>query len=313
MGHEVYAEHFRLASLEGLLSDDELLSFLIREGYWDVERNKLLDSIPKDIEQFKVSLYENQFKSNEKAKIRKYLKVAKDKLQELFQQRGSHDHLSCSGVASLARSKFLIGCSVFRNGKPVFHEDELWQGDSDLLEQIMHAYGSQKLDEATFRELARTEPWRSIWANHKIESSLFGVPSIDYTEDQRSLVCWSMLYENVSSHPNAPSDDVINDDDVLDGWLIKQRKSRDESRSNLEEIVPNEKIRDSQEVFLVADTHEDARKIDALNSEQGSFIKQARFQALSKAGTLDEMEMPDTKRRVRAEITKRLSQSMGGS
>lgn len=311
VGHEVYADYLEHAVSEGLFDESELLSFLMTSGFWDMKKNALLEALPKEIDQFKVALFKSQFKSKEKQVIRKALNTARAKYAELAESRGMYDFLSCSGIASFARSKYLVGSSTYLNNTRIF-TDNFWNEDSNLLEEVMSAYSRTRFSEATYRELARNEPWRSIWMTNKRESSLFGIPAIEYTEEQRNLVCWSLFYDDIYAHPNCPTEDVINDDDILDGWAIEQKRLRDAAMgaNAADDIVKNEKIRNSQEVYLVAETHDDARKIDGLNTEQASITKKARFAALAKHGELNEMQMPDTAKRLRQEVTQRLSQAM---
>ncbi len=312
LAQELYLERFRDCELEGLYTDAQLMDFLYAHDFWSPEQEKLLELLPKDIDQFKVALFKTGFRSNEKTVVRKALQTAREKLSDLLDQRGAYAHLSCSGVAALARSKYLTGAALYRrDGRPAF-AGNFWKGSSSLLDAAMEEVSKQKLTETQYRELARTEPWRSIWSTSKSEGSLFGVPVTRHNEDQHNLVCWSMLYDNVYGHPQAPSDEVVADDDVLDGWLIDQRQQRDAAshQTSADELIKNEKIRGSQEVYLMADTMEDARKVEGLNNEMVQAVKRRRFQALKAAGTLNELEMPDTRQRLRMEVTQKLSQSM---
>ena len=43
----------------------------------------------------------------------------------------------------------------------------------------------------------------------------------------KNIVMWSQLYDNVQESMDAPTKDVIKDDDLLDGWLIVQGKKRE--------------------------------------------------------------------------------------
>ncbi len=309
IGHEVYADYIERGKELGLYDDTELLGFLMSHGFWDAKKHTTLETLPKEIDQFKLALFKSQFKSKEKQTIRKALGIARATQADLSEQRGQYDFLSCSGVAALARSKFLIGSATYLGKTNVFRE-RFWEQDSERLEEVMSGYARSRIPETAFRELARNDPWRSIWTTYKVESSLFGIPAIDYTEDQRSLVCWSVFYDNIYAHPNCPTDEVINDDDVLDGWAIEQKRIRDAAmNANIgDNIVQNDKIRNSQEIYLIAQTPEDAKKIDGLNDEMGSIIKKQRFNALEKAGELHELQMPDTAKRLRKEVVQRLSE-----
>jgi hypothetical protein len=307
---ELYQEVFIESELQGCYSDQELLSFLLENSLWDEDREKLITGLPKEIEEFKVRLFKELFKSNERKVIRKALGVAKEKLEELTHQRNAYGYLSCSGAAAIARNRYLMGCSLYYpDGRPVFASDTFWDEPSDLLEQVIVYSGQQRLSETELRELARTDPWRSVWACRKSEGTVFGIAACDYTEDQSRLISYTVLYDSIFEHPECPADNIIGDDDMLDGWMIDQRRQR-EARQNAkhgEDLVGSEKVRGAQEVYLVADTNEDARKIDGLNDQFASAVKQARINTLNKQGVVNEAEMPDTRMKLRMEMNQLLS------
>lgn len=291
------------------MNDDELLEWLYDYEYWNDDKQKLLKNLPKEIEEFKVGLFKAGFKSNEQAEIQKAIVKAKNKLGELISERHSFDHLSINGCASMAKSKYLVGCGLFwATGKHVFDMDNFWQEDSEKLDKAFLAISEYRLNEQIFRELARKEPWRSLWSIRKVESSLFGIPAIDYSEEQKEIVGWSQLYDSVYEHPNKPSDFVIENDDYLDGWMIVQRREQEKNqiKKSGDDITKNEKIRGASEIFVPADTISDAAKVDVLNDDVARMTKKARFKALEKKGTMSEAEMPDTRRNMQMEANRLL-------
>lgn len=307
LANEVYLDHVEQA--EGLLTDEELLEWLIEYGYWDETKQSLLTKLPKEIEEFKVGLYKAGFKSKEQAEIRKFIGMAKKKLSELNAERYGFDYLSINGCAAMAKSKYLVGCGLFYNsGKPVFDMDNFWDEDSERLDLALVALAEQRLDEPTYRELARKEPWRSLWSIRKVESSLFGIPAADYSDEQKELVGWSQLYDSVYEHPERPTDFVIENDDYLDGWMIVQRREQEKHqvKKSGDDITKNEKIRSAGEVFVPADTLEDAIKVNDLNDDMAKATKKMRFKALEKKGIMSEAEMPDTKRNMQMEANRLL-------
>ena len=65
----------------------------------------------------------------------------------------------------------------------------------------------------------------------------------------------------------------------------------------------------SQEVFLIADTVDDAKKIDVLNDEMAKRTKRQRFNYLKDKGEVNEIDMPDTKNRLIMEANNKLFES----
>lgn len=302
VANEVFQEALEEAELGGLYSEDGLLAYLLEHDFWDEEREELFEKLPKDIEELKVGLFQATFRSNERKTIRAALDAAKQKYAELLEQRGRDTHLSCLGFATLARARYILGASLWDGAGPVFTSNEqFWHADCELLDEVMEGYSRLRLSEPDFRDLARNEPWRSIWSCHKLEGTLFGVAPVDYTEEQLALANWSNLYDSIYQHPECPPDDVIADDDMLDGWMIVQKRKR-ASATPFSDPHPN-----ADEVYIVADTMEDAKKIHELNSAAGKATVKRRFDHLRKHRDreVNELDMPDTRQRLRMEVTQR--------
>jgi hypothetical protein len=109
---------------------------------------------------------------------------------------------------------------------------------------------------------------------------------------------FSQMYDNVSEHPDAPDDAVLEDDDALDGWFLIQKDKRKAEKSNqnmntMLGIDPN-----AQEVFIPAQTPEDIQRIHDMNSVQGKMIKAQRSAAIQKEGVLKEHQLPDRRREI---------------
>lgn len=296
---EVYEEALADARFDGLFDAADLEQFRFMHRLWDGERQALLDGLAKDIESLKVGLYENAFRRNEQARGRAALKIAREKQAELSAQLHAYDHLTAEGAAGMARIRYLAAASLLNlDGTAVIPQAEFGQGHP-LVDTAVELYLGSRLDESTFRELARTDPWRTIWgARSSAGAGVFGAAAADLSEEQLSLQAWSQTYDNVAEHPEGPPQEVVEDDDMLDGWFIlqrRERKQKDREKKKADAALTNEKIRNSGEVFIVAQTDEDAREIDALNDPAAAMVKAQRMAAIRSRGTVQEAEMPDTK------------------
>jgi len=121
------------------------------------------------------------------------------------------------------------------------------------------------------------------------------------------------MYDNIYQHPKSPAEEIIADDDMLDGWVIVQRREREGDVNRAAgEAVGNEKIRGSEEVYVPADTADDAKKVLSMNDGFAKATIKQRFALLRKRGEVAELEMPDTAMRLRMETTRKLSQSAKG-
>ena len=172
------------------------------------------------------------------------------------------------------------------------------------------------LGEQECRELSRTEPWRSIWNSGKKVDSIFGKPSVDFTAEQNMLVTWSSMYDSIAESSECPSDEVIEDDDALDGWLILQRRKREAQmgKSSAEKVIGNEKIANAGEVFIMTgNKQEDMDRVAALNDPHIQAVKKSRFKALKDDGKPIEVQnLPDVRQDIKMESHNKMRDTFRG-
>lgn len=269
----------------------QCLNKLVKSGLCTRDIDNNLKEIEKRIEDLKVKLYESLLRPKEHKSIREQLKKVKDKQQELLNTRHMFDHLTLEGFAEMAKRQHILFKTVVNlDGSPLWESKD--DVDSLLLENIAHRAYEQILSSTEIRRLARNEPWRSYWNVNK--ANPFGKPSVELTDEQRTIIMYSKMYDSIYEHPEAPPDNVINDDDLCDGWLIKQRREGEKKKTE-KQLKKNNKKRNANldradEVFLVAqgeseeERNEDARQINSLNSFEGVMIKKQREATIKRKG-----------------------------
>lgn len=290
-------------------SEEDLLKFLVNQNLWDLIRQERIDALPQEMEDCKVELFNCVFKSLDKIRIKEKINALKIEFEKLYRERHKYDHLTNVGVATMAKTKYLIGCSLRKNGKKIFKGD-WWESPGDLIDRCMNFIVENKLSDNQLRELARTEPWRSHWNARKAGMRLFH--NKFFTDEQMSLVSWTGIYDNIYGHPECPSQSIIEDDDALDGWMIVQRRKRGDSeiKNDVDKLIKNPKIRNSQEIFLVAQTPDDAKKIDSLNNAAASIAKAQKFAAVKQKGSVNEVNMPDVRQRIQMEMNQKSAEKI---
>lgn len=302
----LYQEQLREAELQGLPDEQGLRRYLQEQGLWSDQDTSLLKALPSQIEDLKIQLYKLVFRRNAQKTVRAAISKARTELAHLEGRLRQHEHLSAEGVAQSARLQFLFATGLhYKNGTPVFG-DNPWEGPVEFLEAALGAWAELRLSEAHYRELARTDPWRTIWGARKASLSVFGVDAADLSDEQRTLVRLSTLYDSIYEHPECPADEVLEDDDMLDGWLLEQGRQR-KRQANTKRV---ENLQ-GQEVYLMAETEEDAREVISLNDDQARATLRARHTLMEKRGEVNEMDMPDTKQRLQMEATNKLRSAYG--
>jgi hypothetical protein len=303
---EVYRDARRDAELDGALSDKELLAILVSHRLWNEEKEGELANLTKALEDLKVGLYENRLRSNARLSIRTALKKTKDEITRLETARHGLDYVTIDGLAISAKYRYLIGATIhFEDGTSYWTEGS-WNQADPFIDKVMEIITYERLDESQYRELARNDPWRSIWGAKNFSGrGLFDCAAVEITDEQRNLMLWSGIYDNIREYPDCPADEIFEDNDMLDGWMIMQRRRRESQMASQEgDRIGNQKIRNADEQFIMVDSVEDARKIDTMNDEMARATKSQRMAYLKTQGEVNEVYMPDTARRISMEFTR---------
>ena len=290
--NEVYLNSYKQSAVEGAMDDEEVFELMLQKNLWSDEQQEMLDQLPKDVEEWKVQIFENFVDSEQKEMIRKYLRRAEEVFGKVHSERHAFDHMTCNGVAANSKWNWIIeNCTTDTQRNPYTWKDI---GISSALSY----YQRNLLDDGEIRSLARNEPWKTHWIVNKGQDSLFLNSDKELTSEQRGIFIWSKMYDSISESIEAPSENIINDDDALDGWLITQRRKRD-TEKNEKEVqgkIANDKIANSSEVFVMAKTKEDASKVDDVNTFTAKKIKDSRTNYIhTKGSEVKQGEFKDVK------------------
>jgi hypothetical protein len=283
---EVYQEALEQAIEDEMLDDESMLSYLFEHQLWSADQDAMFEQIPKQIEDLKVKLFELTFKGNERQAVRRQIKALNTEYEKLSIKRYALYQNTQEGYANMAKNYFMLS-------KTLYYENELVRYIPDnLMSEIFACLAKSKPDEKTMREISRTEPWRSTWTLGK--DRVFGCPPSCFSDEQKSLCLWSRMYDNVYEHPEAPHESVISDDDMLDGWFLTQRRRREEdmAKKQGDELI-SERMKKADEIYLVVDNIEDAKKVEMKNSTMGKITKAQRNNKIREKGVVKEADLPD--------------------
>lgn len=315
---DIYDEVYSEAILEGLYTEEESVKELRNRGLWTKKEEEELEIAIKNIDKLKMGLYKS-FKKREKEAARFGLKQTREEITRLTTKKYKLFDKTAEYVANLSKIKFLIGKSLLKeDGDRVWNNNSFWRDTSTLLDEAYFHYITNRITESQIRDLSRNDPWRPIWICKNIENSVFGLPACKLTDDQKAIIAWSKLYDSCYEDQERPSDEVINEDDMFDGWLITKRKEREKEtkKSKAETILTNEKIANSSEVFVMGAepgeetssfTQEDLEEIEDLNSDYSAGIKKERMKVLFERGQVTEASMPDTSRHIQSEFNRMMT------
>lgn len=284
-----FIEVYEQALEGGCVEEEDLFKHLCMNGWKDENLKELEDILPKHIEYFKTQIYETFLRKGEREKARTYLRTAEREYNRLFALRHSLDHLTAVGVATFSRWQFLIEKTT-RNmdGSP-------FNFAKASTHAILSAYYESQLDDLTIREVAKTDKWKSIWQFGKRNNRIFNCEAIESTDEQRKIVAWSSLYDSIHEMPDCPTEDVINDNDAFDGWLIlkDRQQKQDRKKANAEDRFAVHGNAD--EIFVPVKSNEEADSIDSLNSVTSRNIIKNRLDTIRNHGFVTDDQFSDVR------------------
>jgi len=308
----VYQDTLYECSFYGVLTNDEMLQVMIDNGLWTMEEETELNSVPTRLDALKTEMYQRYvgFQSRRVEQARRMISRLRQRQRELALRRHAYDFYTQAGLANTVQLQYLISRSTTDINQRVV---DLETQNDWLMCQLLGIYSSSRPDELQLRSLAQCGSWRMIWSSGRQEGRVFGVPSTWLTPEQQNLIAWSKLYDNINEHSDPPDKVVIEDDDMLDGWIILEQKKREKERR--ERVGGKGQKPGAQETYIMAETAQDAKRIDAMNEPGMAFVKRQRMAALKSKKVVGEQHMPDSQQQISIQAAQqfrdRMKQSSG--
>jgi hypothetical protein len=136
----------------------------------------------------------------------------------------------------------------------------------------------------------------------------------ELTHNQKNIIIWSQMYDNIQESLECPSKDVIEDDDMLDGWFIIQAKKREKEKAenDLNNNIKNEKIKNASEVFVMTRDKKDATTVNNMNNVYTANIKKQREAMIRKRGEVNQHDFIDERLNIQMQQTNAMRGKLGG-
>lgn len=269
------------------LREENLENLLVSLNLWTKDTNMIIKDIEKKIDNSKADYYSHFKFSDKKKTIKKNLDNYKKQLNSILVKKEELYSNTLEGYANSIKNEFIITHTLYKNDNLVFNNKKD-ENNYILFNNIVNELNKHTINITDFKKLARSNIWRSYWNVKKNE-----VFQNDLTDDQRTLIGISQMYDRIYEHPECPSDDIIEDDDALDGWMIiqKRKTEKDKKQQQLDSLNP--KLKNAQEVFLFANNQEEAQEILGLNNFEGLSKMKNKIAHVNKFGLTPESQLPD--------------------
>lgn len=305
--YRVFDEAYSQSLSDEIMTEDEMIDWLKENLIWTKFNENRVESLKKDIENYKVEIYHSRQDPKKVKGIRFVIRDVEHNLEKELLIKNSQYQNTCEGIAQTAKISWLISNTTFVDNEPYDFSDV-------SLNEVVSLWQDSILNDSQCRELSRNEPWKSTWSISKnVRNRLFfNNEDTDLTLNQKNLIVWSQIYDNIYESIECPPKSVIDDDDMLDGWLILQNKKHEKSRaeSDAENLLKNPKIKNAKEVLIVANNPEHIKNIQNLNDERGKHIIQQRFDTIEQLGTVSQDQLPDEKLNLHLQKMKMMKENL---
>lgn len=271
-------------------------SLLINLGLWNSDALKIITKIEKNMDDTKVSLFQSALIETKCKSLRKNLDSLKKQYNKVMGHKYEMMSNTLEGYANGAKHEYIICNTLYKNSELVFNNKQTTNDQNSYIffNELLLEINKHNISIETYKQIAKHNLWRGYWNCDK--NNIFSDSVIEWTEEQRSLVNVSVMYDNIYNHPECPSDNVINDDDMLDGWMIYQKRKSDKNKKTDQIDSLNPKLKNAQEVFLMSNSKEETQEILSLNSDEGLSRIKSKFDHIDKTeGPVKEFELPDVK------------------
>lgn len=288
----IYNDFWLLEDIESLLFDLQLVSRDYKSS---------LSKLEKTLEKTKINLYQQYFDSTKRNKIKQRITSLKESIDQIYNQQHSLDFLTLEHYCDNIKHEFIISNTLYH-----YESDSLVFDPSNIeyttFNKIISIISKNMIDISTYKKISRSDYWKNYWSNNKL--NIFNEPVKEWSEEQKSLINISCMYDKIYEHPDSPKEEIINDDDALDGWMLfqKQENDRQKKEKGVDSMLSGN-MRNATEVFLMAQNKDQAQDILSLNSEKSlSTLQQKVDFVKSSSQPVRDGQLPDVKQRLMQQL-----------
>lgn len=270
---------------------------------WNNDKEDKFNNLVKDLDQHKINLSRNYINLNIRASIKSTIDIFNKEINDLYSQKHCFDYLTLEYYAQSIKNQYLIANMVYSlDNKKILTYYDFDNMDSMFLEKILSEIHNNSIDSLTIKKISRHDLWRSFWGVSK--ENIFEGKIKDWTDEQRSLVNFSNVLDSIRGHMEAPSEDIIKDDDALDGWILYQNQKNEQQKTkNLLDEKFNLSKKKAGEVFVISQDKNERKSINDLNDAQTKKdIKNMIKLSNEKEGPIDWADLPHVRRELQQEV-----------
>lgn len=273
---------------------EELIKSAIELGLWNIEKDKSLKELKKEHKEIKNRFIRSKH-DLEKSRFLSKMNQTEKEIRNLNKQKYQFMGISAEFRSQRSRKNFLI--------KNICDYETIDKYGKDFL--VAKYFDENHLEEEDIREIARSEPFRSMWnTSKKTSTSLIQNISESLTEYQQFLFYWANVYDYIFENPDTPDGLDVNNDIAVDKWLATESKTKNKNNNNFNlngDVNGVETFKFAKNQNEASDLYQDAGR------ETQKHVKEITT-AVSKGEKVEDQELPSVQRDLRAALIKKSTQ-----
>jgi hypothetical protein len=283
----------------GWLPKTSIDNMLLLYNIWNKAREEELVTLNKILDGAKIQLYLKYGMPKLKKENKKIIQQTKEKIHRLYEQKSYFNCLSLEDYANSVKNQYIIIYTVYKEDELFFKED--WTTiNSIFLDKVLAEMHRNYLSVDDIKRIAGHPLWRSYWDASK--DNVFGKHASELTEEQRLLITFSKNYDNIREHPESPSQEILDDTDALDGWMLYQHDKieKEKKRKDIETRFGLDKKDKGgiQEVFIPVSSNEEAADVHSLNDPIAETNRKHMMEFVKEDEAVDWAKLPHIKREI---------------
>lgn len=245
------------------MNSSQLQTILNKNNVWNQDKEKQLADYMKSLDSAKMSLYKEFMNQKMKNIHKKTISNLNKHINKLNLEKTSLDYLTLDHFASTVKNEFIIMNCIYLNDSKVFNDNILDSNQYQFVQNMSRITLENQISGTELRKISRSELWRSYYN----EYYTFFKSSLEQNDDQRHLISLTKMYDSVRQHPETPVEEVLEDDDALDGWFLmqKEKSQKEKSKNQILDKIGGIKRKDAGEIFVMTQDEQEANAVWNMN------------------------------------------------
>ena len=276
----LYKEYFEKTKI---ISKDELREYLINKGIISRKELDFLSKCTKIIEDFQKDLYTHFDNTSTFNALKSYINKTRLEESNIYWKLSKYETYTKEGLANYAKSLFLIRNTVYSNNKK-------YKFKTIKPERILNELNLINIGPKEIRDLSKNGQWMNMWYALK-DYNLFP-EGIGISIEKQLLLMWSKIYDNIRESTECPKEEIVNDNDAIDGWLLIQKENKKVEKTDKQY---NSKLGNAQDIFIIAKNKEEIDRINNMNSQYSKQLRDSRLNQIYQHGLISHGKLADVK------------------